>query len=121
MPGNHASRIAGDFAATSVSVERAAVEQHDDERLAGRGDPVDQLLLLAGQVERRARLGLAAHLAGLAEREHDLVGRLRRGDGLVEAGACGAVGGRVVVRRVDVRQSQAFVNVVFGSCALIPV
>ena len=62
--------------------QRPAVEQHDDERLARGLDRVDQLLLVARA--GRARCATAASpliSAALAEREHDLVGGVRRRDG----------------------------------------
>ena len=77
-PGNQASRIAVAFVATFDERQRAPVEQHDGERLPGRHDRVEQLLLLAGQVDLGPRRGLAAHLARLAHREHDLIGRRGR-------------------------------------------
>ena len=66
MPGNHASRIAGDDAATSVSVSGRPLKSTTTNGLPGRLDRVDDLLLLAGQVERRARLRLAAHARGIS-------------------------------------------------------
>ena len=76
MPGNHASTIAGGVGHHLAERQRAAVEQHDRDRLAGGLDRGEQVLLPAGQVEVAPDLGLAALAADLAEREHDLVGAL---------------------------------------------
>ena len=87
------------FGCDLVEPQRAAVEEHDGERLGrpDRGpDRRQQLLLLARQVEHRAGLGLAAHLARLAQGEHDLVGRLGGVDGRREARVGGALVGGVV-------------------------
>ena len=59
-----------------------------------------------GQVDRAARSGLAAHLAGLADREHHLVRLLRGGDRLGEPGVGGATL-RIVGRRLGVRELAA--------------
>ena len=99
--------------------ERAAVEQHHHERLSGRLDRADQLLLPPRQVECAARCGLAAHLACLAHGEDDLVGRLRGGDRLGEAGVGAATSGSVCGGSVlDSLQPSAYVAP--GLCALMP-
>ena len=77
--------------------ERAAVEQHHRNRLPGRLDRPEQLLLPAREVEGAARRRLAAHLPCLAQGEHDLVRRLGDGHRLGESGVGAAslgVGGR---------------------------
>ena len=66
-------------------------------------------------------VGLATHLPGLAEREHDLVGGLGRGHRLVEPLDRLGSHRRAVVRWLGVRQSQVLMNVVVPVlCALIP-
>ena len=77
-PGNHASRIAGASSITSSSASGRPLNSTTTNGLPVALIALDQLLLPAGQVERAARRRLAAHLARLAEGEHDLVGRLRR-------------------------------------------
>ena len=54
--------------------QRPAVDQHDDERLAGRLDRGHELLLHAGQADVAARGRLAAHGGGLADRDDGDVG-----------------------------------------------
>ena len=100
--------------------QRAPVEEHDRERLAGVGVPdrLDQLLLLARQVEHRARLRLAAHLARLAEGEHDLVGRLRGRHGGREARLRAALVRRVVEVVVASACSPAYTST--GPCFCMP-
>src|SRR5215216_1057056 len=61
------------------------VEEHNRYRLAGGDDRPDQVLLSARQIERGSRLGLASHLAGLADCQHDLVRCTRGRDSIREA------------------------------------
>ena len=85
VPGSQASRIAGTCSATQPIVERPAVHEHDDRGRAGRVDGLDQVELVAGQVERAARAGFAAHARRLPD-GHDRHLRLAgQADGLGEA------------------------------------
>ena len=86
MPGNHASRIAFELSTTLPSVSGRLLNSTTVDRLARGLDRVQQLLLLAGQVQDAADLGLAALAAHLAERQHDLVGGAGGGDRVGEAG-----------------------------------
>ena len=58
--------------------QRPAVHQHDRDRLPGCVHGLHQVELRAGQIERAARRRLAAHLARLADRHHDDIGRACR-------------------------------------------
>jgi hypothetical protein len=71
--------------------EWPAVEEHHHQRLARRRDRLDQLLLASREIERAARVRLAAHLPRLTERENHLVGGLRDRHCLREAGVEAAV------------------------------
>ena len=102
--------------------QRAAVEEHDDERLARRLDRVDELLLLARQVDLAARGGLTAHARG-SRRARARPGRRRSPRRPPPAkpasephSSAGVLSGGSLSRIV-----QPWVNVVFGSCALMPV
>ena len=97
--------------------QRPAVEQHDRERLAGRLDRVDHCSCWRpGRSRFDARLGLAAHLARLADGEHDLVGGLRGRDGGGEPSTVGhSPAGSSRSLWVSV---QPGVYVVFGFCGL---
>ena len=92
-------RVVGDV----LERQRAAVEEHDRDRLArSRRSPRSAPPACPGRSSVAARVGLAAHLARLAEGEHDLVGRPRRGDRVGEAGVgpqpSGSVCGELGVR-----------------------
>ena len=65
--------------------------------------------------------GLAALAAGLAEREHDLVGRVGRGDGRGEPGVRAALVGGVAPAGPCPSSCSPSVNVAFGDWALMPV
>ena len=54
-------------------IERAAILKHQHDRLAGSCDGLEHLLLDAGQIERGARCGFAAHVGGLAHHRNDNV------------------------------------------------
>ena len=66
---------------TVMQGERAAMAQQHDDRLAGGGDRIGQRLLRGGQLDHRARLRLARHRLGFADRQDHHVRRLRRRDG----------------------------------------
>ena len=97
--------------------QRAPVEQHDRERLAGRLDRVDQLLLLAGQVEVGARLGLAAHLARLAEATTTWSAAFAAATAAATATVAHSLAGS---SRSLLLSVQPGVYVVFGFCAFMP-
>ena len=67
-------------------IEGAAILKHQHNRLAGRGDGFEHLLLDAGQIHGGARRGFTAHGGSLAhDGDHDVgasSGGLGFGDGL---------------------------------------
>ena len=100
MPGNQASRIAGEEAATFASVSGRPLNSTTTNGLPVALIASMSSCCLPGQVDLAARRGLAALPAALAEREHDLVGGLRRGDRRGEPGVGAALVRGRVVRRV---------------------
>ncbi len=76
----------GDVLAGPVDIERAAVEQKQDDGFAGGDGGFEKLLLAAGKGERGAGGVLAAHVLRFAEDEDGNVRLLHEVDGVVELG-----------------------------------
>ena len=91
MPGLDAGapglKDGGDVRGGPLEFERAAGQHHQDHRLAGGDDGLEQLFLRAGKAQMRAAAGFAFHPVGrLAQGQDGDVGLLRGlhgfGDGL---------------------------------------
>ena len=121
MPGNQASRIAGDAASTFESVSGRPLKSTTTNGLPGGLDRVDELLLPAGQVDVAARRRLAAHARasrrgparpGRPPAPRPRPRRSRRPSRTRRGRRCPAGPCRPIV--------QPCANVVFGSWALMP-
>ena len=65
-----------------VDAERPSVDQHDDERLAGPGDLLEQEVLAAGKFQARTGPAFAAGAGIPAHDDHGDIALPRQGDGL---------------------------------------
>ena len=85
MPRNQVDKDRGRVGHRALKRERAAVLEHDDDRLADGRDRLGQLLLRLGHDDLGARLRFARHALRFADGEDDDVRRARGGDGLFDA------------------------------------
>ncbi len=74
----------GDVFGSPSDVERAAVDENEDDGLACRGDGFEEFFLAVREAQRRARGGFAALEADFADDHHDDVVALRDGDCVVD-------------------------------------
>lgn len=79
-------------------------DHHDDQRLAGRGEGVEQCDLVADELQRGGGLPLTDQLDTVADHGDDVVGGLGRGDGLGDQGLGGLRGDDDVRAGLPVRE-----------------
>ena len=93
MPGYQAISTAAALLERRPDLERAPGHQHEDHRLAGRGERLEELGLAARQAEMGAGRRLARQGFRLAEHRDHGIGRARRLDRGREAlGGCRSAG-----------------------------
>ena len=90
VAGNQTSRMASDLVHYRREDEGATGEEHHDYGFAERGDAVDELLLIARQVDVGACCRFSAEAARFAEGHYDDVGLascvFRRGEACIGGG-----------------------------------